>query len=75
MCQITIGIGADELAPEMFIGMGFGLDPGGGNRRFWFCGKRAPTLVAKLRVFLVLLLALCAGFHQSEIITMETPPG
>ena len=75
MYEVAISVGADELAPEMFIGMGFRLDPGGGDRRFWFCGKRAPTLVAKLCVFLVLLLALCAGFHQSESITMETPPG
>ena len=40
MCEIAIGVGADELAPEMFIGMDFGLDPGGGDRRFRRLGKK-----------------------------------
>ena len=72
MFQIAIGVGTDELAPEMFIRCGSrerrrrlpGLD-----------GKRVSALIAKLRVFLILLLALRAGFHLSESITMETSPG
>lgn len=75
MYEIAIGVGADELVPEMFIGVDFRLDPGDGDRRFRFGGQRVPALVAKFRVVLVLLLTLRAGFHLSESITMEMLPG
>ena len=75
MFQIAIGVGTDELAPEMFVGVDFGVDYGGGDRRVRFGGQRVPALVAEFGVVLVLLLALRAGFHLSESITMETSLG
>ena len=48
---------------------------GGGDRRFRLDGQRISALVAEFCVFLVLLLALRAGFHLSESITMKMPPG
>ena len=71
MFQVAIGVGADELAPEMFIGVDFRVGDGGGDRWFWFDGKRTSALVAKFRVFLILLLTLRTGFHPAESITMK----
>jgi hypothetical protein len=71
MFQVAIGVGTDELAPEMFIGVGHGS----GDRWFRLDGKRASALVTEFSVFLILLLALRAGFHPSERITMEAPSG
>ena len=75
MFQIAIGVGADELAPVMFVGMGFGLDPGSGDRRFRFGSQLVPAPVTKLLVVLVLLLALRTGFHLSESIILTMLPG
>jgi len=71
MFQVAIGVGTDELAPEIFIG----VDYGDGDRCFRLGGKRVSALVAELSVFLVLLLALRAGFHLPESSTIKTPPG
>jgi hypothetical protein len=71
MFQVAIGVGTDELAPEMFIS----VDYGGGERCFRLDGKRVSALVAKFSVFLILLLALRTGFHPPERITVEPPPG
>lgn len=69
--QIVIGVGADELAPEMFIG----VDHGGGDRWFRLDGQRVSALVAEFGVLLVLLSTLRAGLHFFESTTMEAPPG
>ena len=45
MFQIAIGMGTDELAPEVFIGVDFRVDYGGGDRRFRFDGQRVSTLM------------------------------
>ena len=74
MLQIAIGVGTDELAPEMFIGVDYG-GRGGGNRRFRLDGQRVAALVTKFRVFLILLVALRTGFHPFESITMEALSG
>jgi len=71
MSQVTIGVGADELTPEVFIAVW----RDGGDGRFRLRGKRISTLVAEFGVFLILLLALCTGFHPPESITMEAPSG
>src|SRR6185503_16251322 len=74
MLQIAIGVGADELAPEMFICVDHG-DHRGGNWCFRLDGQRVAALIAEFRVFLILLLALRAGFHLPENSTIKTPPG
>ena len=74
-------MGTDDLAPEMFIGVDFWVDYGGGgghggrDRRFRLDGQCGSALVAEFRVLLVLLVAPCAGFHPSESNTIKTPPG
>ncbi len=77
MFQIAIGVWTDELAPEMFIGVDDGSGGGHGSRDrlFRLDGQCGSALVAEFGVFLVLLLALRAGLHLAETITMETPPG
>src|SRR6476660_8892800 len=74
MLQIAIGVGADELAPEMFICVDHG-DHRGGDRCFRLDGQRVAALIAEFRVFLILLLALRAGFHPPENSTIKIPPG
>ncbi len=71
MFQILIGVGADELAPEMFIRVDFRVGGGGGDWWFWFDGQQLSALVAEFCILLILLLALCAEFHLSESITIE----
>ena len=71
MFQIAIGVGADELAPKMFIGVDFRVGDGGGDRWLRFDGKRISALVAKFSVILILLLTLRTGFHPAESITMK----
>ena len=74
-------MGTDDLAPEMFIGVDFGLDYGGGgghggrDRRFRLDGQCGSALVAEFGVILVLLLAPFAGFHPRESSTIQTAPG
>ena len=63
MFQILVGMGADELAPEVFFGLDFGVDYGGGGRWFRFDSQHLSTLVAKFCVLIILLVALCAEFH------------
>ena len=57
MFQVAVGVGTDELAPEMFIGVDFGVDYGGGgghggsDRRFRLDGQCGSALVAEFRAF------------------------